>query len=109
MVCLIQFLACLGLIIMGLAVLVGIVKPDEALRRIGILLAFLLVGPSIVASLVKEMAFPAAMAVWPAGKPVLALAAFVLGLLLIAWVVAGIVELNRRRSSGNHRAHRGEE
>jgi uncharacterized membrane protein len=108
MACLVQFLACLGLILVGLAVLVGIVKPDEALRRIGLFLALLLVGPTIVAVLVKGLVFPAAAAVWSAAKPVLAFAAVVLGLLLIAWVAAEIVELYRNRNSG-HRAYSGEE
>jgi uncharacterized membrane protein len=107
--CLIQFLACLGLILVGLAVLVGIVKPDEALRRIGMFLALLLVGPVMVAVLVKELVFPAATAVWSAAKPGLAFAALVLGLLLIAWVAVGVIELYRNRNSGDHRAHPGEE
>jgi hypothetical protein len=79
MACAVQFLAYLGLIIVGLAVLVGIVKPDEARRRIGMFLALLLVGPAIVAVLVKELVFPAATAVSSAAKPVLAFAALVLG------------------------------
>jgi hypothetical protein len=109
MACLIQFLAYLGLIIVGLAVLVGIAKPDETLRRIGMFLALLLVGPPIVAVLVKELVFPAATAVWSAAKPVLAFAALVLGLLLIAWIVVGVLELYRNRNSGDQRAHPGEE
>jgi hypothetical protein len=109
MACSIQFLACLGLILVGLAVLVGVVKPDEALRRIGMFLALLLLGPAIVAVLVKEMVFPAATAAWSAAKPVLAFAALVFGLLLIAWVIVGVVELYRNRNSGDHRAHRREE
>jgi hypothetical protein len=71
MLCSIQFLVCFGLIIVGLAVLVGIVKPGEALGRIAIFLALLLVGPAIVAALVNELVFPAAAAAWSVAKPVL--------------------------------------
>jgi hypothetical protein len=109
MACLIQFLVYLSLITAGLAVLVGIVKPDEALRRIGMFLALLLIGPAIVAALVKEMVVPAATAAWSAAKPLLAFTVLVLRLLLIAWVVAGISELYRNRNSGDHRVHQGEE
>src|SRR5262245_25918101 len=105
MVCLIQFLACLGLIIVGLAVLVGIVKPGAALGRIAIFLALLLVGPAIVAALVNDLVLPAAAAAWSAAKPVLIFVALILGLLMIAWVAVGIVEIYRNRNSGDHRAH----
>jgi flagellar biosynthesis protein FliQ len=109
MTCLIQFIACLGLIIMGLAVLVGVVKPDEALRRIGIFLALLLIAPAIVAALVKGLIFPVAIAAWSAAKSLLTFAVIVVALLLIAWVGAEIVELCRNRNSGEQRVHSGEE
>ena len=103
MICLIQFLVLLGLIILGLTVLVRLVKPDDALRRIGMLLVLLIVGPAIIAALIKEMFFPAFTAAWSAAKPVLVFAAWGLGFLLILWVVTGIIELYHNRSSGSHR------
>jgi hypothetical protein len=108
-ICLIQLLACLGLTIVGFAVLIGMLKPGEALQRIGAFLAVLLLGPSVIAALVKEVAVPAATVIWSAAKHLLVFAALVLALLLIVWLIAGVFELYRNKKSGEHRAHSGEE
>lgn len=109
MICLIQLLACLGLTIVGFAVLLGLLKPVEALQRIGAFLAVLLLGPSVIAALVKEVAVPADTVIWSAAKHLLVFAALVLALLLIVWLIAGVFELYRNKKSGEHRVHSGEE
>ena len=109
MSCLIQLLFCLGLISIGLAVLVGQLRVSEALQRIGALFLVLLLGPAVLAVLVKGVVVPAAAAIWPAAKYLLVVAALILGLLLIAWVVAGVFERYRNRNSGEHNVHSGEE
>ena len=109
MICVLQLLLCLGLIILGLGVLVGLVKPGEALQRIGAALLVLLLGPAVIALLVKEMIIPAASVAWLAAKHLLAFAALILGFVLIAWVVAGVFELYRNRNFREHRVHSGEE
>jgi len=109
MTCLIQLLLCLGLTVIGLGVLMGLLKPVEALQKIGALLVFLLLGPSLIALLVKEVVVPAATVIWSVAKQLLVFGALVLGLLLIVWLIAGLVGLYRNRNSGEHHAHSGEE
>jgi hypothetical protein len=109
MTCLIQLLLSLGLTVIGLGVLMGLLKPAEALQKIGALLVFLLLGPAVIALLVKEVVVPAATVIWSAAKQLLVFGAFVLGLLLIVWLVAGLMRLYRSRNSGEHHAHSGEE
>jgi len=103
--CLIQLVFCLGLICIALAVLAGQLKPSEALQRIGTLFLVLLLGPAVLAVLVKGVVVPAATVIWSGAKHLLVFGA----LLLIAWVVAGAFELYRNRNSGEHRVHSGEE
>ena len=109
MICLIQFLACLGLTIVGFAVLLGLLKPREALQRIGAFLAVLLLGPAVIAALVKEVAVPAAIVIWSAIKHLLVITALVLALLLIVWLIAGAFELYHNKKSGEHQVQSGEE
>jgi hypothetical protein len=109
MTCLIQLLAWLGLTMIGLGVLVGLLKPGEALQRIGTFLLVLLLGPALIALLVKEVVIPAATVAWAAAKHLLVFAAFGLGLLLVALVIAGLLEVYRNRNSGEYRLHSGEE
>jgi type VI protein secretion system component VasK len=103
--CLIQLLFCLGLISIGRAVLVGQLKVSEALQRIGALFLVLLLAPAVLAVLVKGVVVPAATVIWPAAKYLVVVAALILGLLLIAWVVAGVFERYRNRNSGEHNVH----
>ena len=109
MSCLIQLLLSLGLIVIGLEILIGLLKPAGALQKIGALLVFLLLGPAVVALLAKEVLIPAATVICSATKHVLVFGAIVLGLLLIVWLVAGLVGLYRNRNSGEYHAHSGEE
>ena len=109
MICLIQLLACLGLTIVGFSVLVGLLKPGEALQRIGAFLAVLLLGPAVIAALVKQVVVPAAIVIWSAAKHLLVITALVLALLLIVWLIAGAFELYRNKKSGEHQVHSGEE
>jgi hypothetical protein len=100
-------IVCLALIVIGLAVLVGKIKPHEALARIGMLMAFLLLGPAIIAVVVRGLLLPIATAVWSAAKPVLVLLALIFVLLLILSGGIGAVRLYRNRNSGEHRVHSG--
>jgi len=108
-ICLIQLLLCLGLIIIGLAIILGLLKPGEALQRIGAFLVVLLLGPAALAVLVKGVVIPAAALALSVVKHLLVFAALILALLLIVWVIAGVFELYRNRNSGEHRVHSGEE
>jgi len=108
-ICLIQLLGCLGLIVVGIAILMGLLKPAEALLRIGTFLLVLLLGPAVLAVLVKGVVIPAATMVWSATKHLLIFAAFIFVVLFIAWAVAGAFELYRNRNSGEQRVHSGEE
>jgi hypothetical protein len=109
MACIVQFIVCLALIAIGLAVLVGEIKRNEALARIGMLLAVLLLGPAIIAVLMKQILLPAVAAVWSAAKPVLLVVALIFGLLLVLRAAVGALELFRNRNSGEHRMHSKEE
>jgi hypothetical protein len=104
--CLIHLLFCLGLIC---TVLVGKLKVSEALQRIGAVFLMLLLGPAVLAVLVKGVVVPVATVIWSAAKYLLVVAALMLGLLLTAWVVAGVFERYRNRSSGEHHMHSREE
>jgi hypothetical protein len=109
-ICLIQRLTCFVLIGIGLAVLLlGGIAPHQALARIGMLVAFLLLGPAVIIVLVKGMLLPIVTAVWSAAKPVLLLLALIFGLLLILSAVIGAVRLYRNSNSGERRVHSGEE
>jgi hypothetical protein len=108
-ICLIQLLGCLGLIVIGLAIIMGLLKPAEALLRIGTFLLVLLLGLAVLTVLVKGVVIPAATVVWPATKHLLVFAAFILAMLFIAWAVAGAFELYRNRNSDEQRVHSGEE
>ena len=105
MSCVAQLIVCLALIVIGLAVLAGGIKPDEALARIGMILAFLLLGPAIIAVVVKGLLLPIATAAWSAAKSVLVILALILGLLLILSASVGAVQLYRNRNSGEYRMH----
>lgn len=109
MSCLAQMIVCLALIVIGLAVLVGKIKPHEALARIGMLLAFLLLGPAIIAVVVRGLLLPISIAVWSAAKPALVLLALIFALLLILIASIGAVQLYRNRNSGEHRMRSEEE
>ena len=109
MACVAQLTVCLALIAIGLAVLVGEIKPNEALARIGMLLAFLLLGPAIVGLLIKQMLLPAVAWVWSGAKPVLVGLALIVGLLLIVRAAVGALALFRNRNSGEHHMHSKEE
>jgi hypothetical protein len=109
MACAAQLIVCLALIVIGLAVLVGRIKADEALARTGMVLAFLLLGPAIIALVVKGMLLPIATAAWSAAKSVLFLLALIFGFMLILSSVIGAVQLYRNKNSGEHRVHSGEE
>jgi hypothetical protein len=105
MTCVAQLIVCLALIVVGLAVLVGEIKPDQALGRIGMLWAFLLLGPALIAVLIKQMLLPVVTAAWSAAKPVLVLLALMFGLLLILRAAVGALALYRNRNSGEYRMH----
>lgn len=109
MICLIQLLLCLGLVSIAFAVLVGQLKPGEALQRIGAILLLLLLGPAVIALLVKGVVVPAVSAAWSVTKHHLIVAAWILALVLIAWLVAGLFELYRNRNSGENQVHSREE
>lgn len=109
MTCLIQLVFCFVLIVIGLAILMRLLKPGEALPRIGALLVVLLAGPAVINSLVKAVVVPVAGGVWSATKHLLVVAAFSLCLLLIAWLVAGVIETYRNRHSGENRVQLGGE
>ena len=109
MSCLIQLLFYLGLISIALAVLVGELKPGEALQKVGAFLLLLLLGPAVLAVLIKGMVVPAAALPWSAIKHLLVFVALLLAVLLIVWVIAGVFQLYRNRNSGEHRMHSGEE
>ena len=105
MICLFQLLLCLGLTSVAFAVLVGQLKLGEALERIGAILLLLLLGPAVIALLVKGVVVPAVTVAWSVTKHLLIVAAWILGLVL----VAGLFELYRNRNCGEHRVHSGEE
>lgn len=109
MICLIQLLLCLGLIIIGLAIILGLLKPGEALNRIGAFLVVLLLGPAVLAVLIKGVVIPAAALAWSVIKHLLVFAVLILALLLIVLVIAGVFELYRNRKFGEQRMHSGEE
>lgn len=109
MICLIQLLACLGLIIVGFAVLLSLLKPGEAVQRIGAFLAVLLLGPAVIAALVKQVVVPAATVIWSDAKHLLVITALVLALLLIVWLIAGAFEFYRNKKSSEHQMHSGED
>jgi hypothetical protein len=109
MACVAQLIIFLVLIFIGLAVLVGEIKPNEALARIVVLLAFLLLGPALIAVLIKQMLLPVVTAAWSAAKPVLVVLALIFGLLLILSAAVGAVQLYRNRNSDEHHVHSGEE
>ena len=109
MSCVAQLIVCLALIVIGLAVLVGKIKPHEALARVGMLLAFLLLGPAIIAVVVRGLLVPIATAVWSAAKSALVLLALIFGLLLILSASVGAMQLYRNRNSREHHVRSGEE
>ena len=109
MICLIQLLLYLGLISIALAVLVGELKPREALQKVGAFLLLLLLGPAVLAVLIKGVVFPAAALAWSGIKHLLVFVALLLAVLLIVWVIAGVFQLYRNRNSGEHRVHSAEE
>ena len=109
MACVAQLIVALALIVIGLAVLVGEIELEEALARIGMLLAFLLLGPAIIGLLINQMLLPAVAWVWSAAKPVLVVLALLFGLLLILKAALGALELFRNRNSGEQRMHSEEE
>jgi hypothetical protein len=109
MSCVAQLIVCLALIVIGLAVLVGKIKPHEALAQIGMLLVFLLLGPAIIAVVVRELLLPIATALWSAAKSVLVLLAMIFGLLLLLSGSVGAMQLYRNRNSGEHHVRSGEE
>jgi hypothetical protein len=109
MACVAQLIVCLALIVIGITLLMGEIKPNEAFARIGMLVAFLLLGPSIITVLIKQILLPAVAWVWSAAKPVLVALAVIFGLLLALRAAVGTLELFRNRNSGEHRMHSKEE
>lgn len=53
-----EAVAGLALVVTGLAVTVGIVSPDEALKRIGVVLLLLTIVPCFIAALIHDFVRP---------------------------------------------------
>ena len=105
MLCVFGVLACFGLVILGFAVLIGAVDRREAMKRVGIFLALLLVAPTLVMVFLRDVVAPALSATWTAAKPVLTVTGIVLIVLLIAWMVLMVVEFVKRRSGKQRNAN----
>ena len=105
MACVFGVLTCLGLVVLGFAVLLGIVEPREALKRIGIFLALLLLGPAIVIVFLQNVIAPALTTAWTAAKPMLAVVGIVLIVLLVGWGVLAILDFARQRSHKHHNSN----
>lgn len=84
---LIQSVAILALVLMGLAVIVGMIEPHEVVQRILIFFGFLIFAPSIAAILVRSLIVPALDAVRAVLRPVLIVAVSLAIVAIVLWVV----------------------
>lgn len=92
MICILELLAALGIILAGGAVIIGVIPPGEALKRLAAFLVIVLVAPAVIAYMVRHVVVPAAISLWNAAKPVLTVIGAVAVALLIVWVVIALIE-----------------
>ena len=97
-ICIIETIALLALVLVGMAVLLGVITPGEALKRILGFLVVVLVAPALVAVLVQSIISPALTSLWAASKPVFQVIGIALVLLLFGRLVLELIE---RCSGGN--------
>jgi len=92
MICILEMIAVLGLVLTGFAVLIGVIKPEEAMKRIGGFLLVVLVAPAVIAFLVHNLIVPALAAIWNTAKPALTVVGAIAVLLLLGWMILALIE-----------------
>lgn len=86
MVSLIQSVVILALVLMGSAVIVGVIEPPEATKRILIFLGFVFLAPPLAAILVRSFVLPTLDAVRSLVHPVLLIAMLLAIVIVALWI-----------------------
>jgi hypothetical protein len=92
MICILEFVAVLGLILTAFAVLIGVISPADAAKRVGGFLLVVLVAPAAIAYLFRNLILPALASLWVAAKPALTVVGAIAVFILLAWIVLAVVE-----------------
>jgi hypothetical protein len=92
MICILEFVAVLGLVLTGFAVLIGVIKPADAAKRVGGFLLVVFVAPAAIAYLFRSLIMPALASLWAAAKPALTVVGAIAVFILLAWIVLAAVE-----------------
>lgn len=87
----------LGLVVAGLGIMVGLISPGDALKRLGVFLAIILIVPPALTFLFQNMVAPALSAALAMLKPILWIGGAIVVLILIVWAVGA----PRRHHSGD--------
>jgi hypothetical protein len=88
----IQSAVIVALVLMGLAVIVGMIEPREAVKRIAIFLGLVVFAPVLSVMFVHSLVIPALDVVRAVLKPVLVVSLSLAVLILVSWIVLGIMQ-----------------
>ena len=92
MICILEIAATLALRLVGFSILIGVLKPEDALKRAGAFLVVVIIIPIILATIAQKLLVPAFQSFWSAARPALTLVGAFVVVAVIVWIVISIMQ-----------------
>ncbi len=98
--CVIEVLAVLVLVASGIAIMVGALSPGDAIRRVGVVLALVIIVPVLITSFIQTAIAPMLASLRAAAKDIAYVLAVIAAITLLGWLV---LYQAQRRSRNDHK------